>query len=174
MEDLRYPTGPLVYRESRSPEERRDAIAVIAATPERLRAAVAGLSDTQLDTPYRPGGWTVRQVVHHLADSHMNGYTRLKIALTEDDPTIRPFVETRWAELPDGRTAPIEMSLVLLERLHERWVQVLEAVPSEDWKRTYVHPETGPHTLDGLLSVYVWHGPHHVGHITSLRRREGW
>jgi DinB superfamily len=174
MQDLRYPIGPLVYRESLSPEERRTAIAAIAATPERLRAAVAGLSDPQLDTRYRPGGWTVRQVVHHLPDSHMNGYTRFKLALTEEEPTVRPLLEGSWGELPDGRTAPVELSLGLLERLHERWVLVLDAISPEQWKRTYVHPESGTHTLDGLLSVYSWHGPHHVAHITSLRQREGW
>jgi uncharacterized damage-inducible protein DinB len=174
MEDLRYPTGRLIYRESLSPAERRDAIAIIATTPEHLRAVVGGLSDAQLDTPYRPGGWTVRQVVHHVADSHLSGYTRFKLALTEYEPTVRPFEESRWAELPDGRTAPVELSLTLLERLHERWVRVLEAIAPEQWQRTYWHPESGKHTLDGLLSVYAWHGPHHVAHITSLRQRERW
>jgi uncharacterized damage-inducible protein DinB len=173
-EDLRYPTGHLVYPERPfTPEERRARIAVIAATPERLREAVAGLSEAQLDTPYRPGGWTVRQVVHHVPDSHANAYVRFKLALTEDEPAIRPYQEALWAQLPDS-AAPPELSLRLLEALHERWVRMLTALTPEQWARTYRHPESGVHTLDGLLAVYSWHGPHHVAHVTSLRRREGW
>jgi len=174
-EDLRYPTGDLVYPERPfTPEERRAGIATIAATPARLRAAVAGLSEAQLDTPYRPGGWTVRQVVHHVPDSHANAYIRFKLALTEDEPTIRPYAEGDWAELPEARTGPLSLSLNLLDALHERWVRMLEALTSEQWARTYRHPESGVHSLDGLLAVYAWHGPHHVAHITSLRRRQGW
>lgn len=172
--DLRYPIGPLVYREHLSARERRAAIDGIAATPEKLREAVSGLTDAQLDTPYRPGGWTVRQLVHHVPDSHLNAYTRFKLVLTEDEPTIRPFDEVRWAELPDSRRAAVELSLALLETLHERWVPVLEAASPEQWRRTFYHPESGAHTLDGLLSACAWHGPHHVAHITSLRHREGW
>jgi len=172
-DDLRYPIGRLVRPESLSPEERKKAIATIAATPGKLRAAVEGLSDAQLDTPYRPGGWTVRQVVHHVPDSHANAYVRFKLALTEDEPTIRPYLEDRWAKLPDS-AGPIEVSLDLLERLHERWVGVLAAITPEEWARTYRHPESGVHKLDALLATYAWHGPHHVAHITSLRQRHGW
>jgi len=173
MDDLRYPIGRLVRPESLTPEERRGAIATIAATPGNLRAAVAGLSEAQLDTPYRPDGWTVRQVVHHVPDSHMNAYVRFKLALTEDEPTIRPYMEERWARLPDS-SEPIATSLALLEVLHERWVKVLSAMSPEDWARTYRHPESGVHKLDALLATYAWHGPHHVAHITSLRQRQGW
>jgi uncharacterized damage-inducible protein DinB len=174
QEKLRYPTGRLVYPESLTPEERRAGIATIAATPERLRAAVAGLSEAQLDTPYRPGGWTVRQVVHHIPDSHMNAYIRFKLALTEEEPTIRGYDQTAWAELPASRTAPVEGSLDLLTSLHESWVRMLTAINPEDWARTYRHPESGTHKLDGLLAVYAWHGPHHTAQITSLRERQGW
>jgi hypothetical protein len=173
MEDLRYPIGPLVRPESLTPEERRAAIATLAATPGNLRAAVAGLSDAQLDTPYRPDGWTVRQVVHHVPDSHLNAYVRFKLALTEDEPAIRPYQEDRWARLPDSGS-PIAVSLALLESLHERWVQLLSAMTPEEWARTYRHPESGVHKLDALLAVYAWHGPHHVAHVTSLRQRQGW
>jgi uncharacterized damage-inducible protein DinB len=173
-EDLRYPTGRLVRPESMTAEERRAAIATIAATPSRLRAAVAGLSDAELDTPYRPEGWTVRQVVHHVPDSHLNAYIRFKLALTEDEPTIRPYMEDRWAQLPEASRAPVEVSLALLAALHERWVEALEAITEEQWARTYRHPESGAHRLDALLAVYAWHGPHHVAHITSLRERQGW
>jgi uncharacterized damage-inducible protein DinB len=174
MDDLRYPIGKPARPESMTPDERRAAISTIAATPERLRAAVAGLTEAQLDTPYRPGGWTVRQVVHHLPDSHSNAYLRFKLALTEDEPTIRLYQEDRWAALPEARTAPVEVSLALLTALHERWVRSLTGMAPEDWRRTYRHPETGVHTLDALLAIYAWHGPHHVAHITALRAREGW
>jgi hypothetical protein len=172
--DLRYPIGRLVYPKFLTPDERRQRIATLAATPEELRAAVAGLSPAQLDTPYRPGGWTVRQVVHHVPDSHMNAYIRFKLALTEDEPTVRPYNQTAWAELPEAKTAPVELSLALLSALHERWVRMLAAISPAEWERTYRHPDSGTHTLDGLLAVYAWHGPHHVAHITELRRREGW
>ncbi len=174
MDDLRYPTGRLVLPESLTAEERRAAIATIAATPGRLRAAVLGLTDAQLDTPYRPEGWTVRQVVHHVPDSHLNAYVRFKLALTEDEPTIRPYLEDRWARLPEASSGPVEVSLALLERLHERWVPALTAIPEEGWARTYRHPESGTHRLDALLAVYAWHGPHHVAHVTALRERQGW
>jgi hypothetical protein len=174
MDDLKYPTGRLVLPESMTAEERRAAIATIAATPGRLRAAVLGLIDAQLDTPYRPEGWTVRQVVHHVPDSHMNAYIRFKLALTEDEPTIRPYLEDRWARLPEASSGPVEGSLALLETLHERWVAALTLIPEEGWARTYRHPESGTHRLDALLAVYAWHGPHHVAHITALRERQGW
>ena len=147
----------------------------IAAAPVRMREAVRGLSEQQLDTPYRDGGWTVRQVVHHVPDSHLNAYCRLKLALTEDEPTIRPYDEATWAELEDSRSTPIEVSLTLLESLHARWVGLLRSLKDDDFRRTFRHPEHGGvQTLDWLVAMYSWHGRHHVGHITSLRERHGW
>ena len=147
----------------------------IAATPANMRAAVAGLSEEQLDTPYRDGGWTVRQVVHHVPDSHLNAYCRLKLALTEDEPMIRPYDESTWAKLEDSRLTPIEVSLTLLESLHARWMTLLRSMKPEDFRRTFRHPEhEGAPTLDWLVAMYSWHGRHHVGHITSLRERMGW
>jgi uncharacterized damage-inducible protein DinB len=174
LDDLRYPVGKYTRPERLSPEERRQAIDAIAAAPAALRAAVAGLADAQLDTPYRPGGWTVRQVVHHVPDSHANAYVRFKLGLTEDEPTIRPYEEARWAEQPEARSAPVEPSLAFLEALHGRWVLALRAIQPAEWERRLVNPETGRYTLDQLLALYAWHGRHHVGHITELRRREGW
>jgi uncharacterized damage-inducible protein DinB len=173
--DLRFPIGP--FRRPDAPLDaprRRRAIDAIAATPAQLRAAVKGLADAQLDTPYRPGGWTVRQVVHHVPDSHINAYVRFKLALTEDEPTIKPYEEARWAELADTRETPIETSLVLLERLHERWVAVLRSMSDKDFARRLRHPETGIQRLDQVLALYEWHGAHHVAHVTSLRERSGW
>jgi uncharacterized damage-inducible protein DinB len=135
---------------------------------------VKGLSAQQLDTPYREGGWTVRQVVHHVPDSHLNSYIRFKLALTEEDPTIRPYMEDRWAELPEAKTAPIELSLSLLEDLHKRWMLMLRAIQPAEWKRTFRHPEIGPMTLEKNLALYAWHGRHHVAHVTALRERMGW
>lgn len=146
----------------------------IARTPANLRSAVQGLSTKQLDTPYRPGGWTVRQVVHHLPDSHMNSYVRFKLALTEDEPTIKPYAEDRWAELSDTKATPIETSLTLLDSLHARWVALLRSLDSEQWKRNFRHPELGPVSLEKSLALYAWHGRHHVAHIRNLREREGW
>jgi hypothetical protein len=134
---------------------------------------VKGLSAQQLDTPYREGGWTVRQVVHHVPDSHLNSYIRFKLALTEEDPTIRPYMEDRWAELPEAKTAPIELSLSLLEDLHKRWMLMLRAIQPAEWKRTFRHPEIGPMTLEKNLALYAWHGRHHVAHVTALRERMG-
>jgi hypothetical protein len=139
-----------------------------------LRAAVLGLSEEQLDTPYRPGGWTVRQVVHHVPDSHMNAYVRFKLALTEEAPTIKPYAEARWAELPDTRLTPPEVSLTLLDNLHERWVNILRNMTPEDFERRLQHPEKGLLTLDAMLSLYSWHGRHHVAHVNGLRQRMGW
>ena len=173
--DLRFPIG--TFRRPAEPldeAQRRRAIDAIAATPANLRAAVAGLSDTQLDTPYRPGGWTVRQVAHHVVDSHINAYVRFKLALTEDEPTIKPYDEARWAELPDARETPIETSLVLLERLHDRWVRLLRAMSADDFGRRLRHPEMGLLRLDQVLALYEWHGKHHVAHVRSLRERMGW
>ena len=133
-----------------------------------------GLSQEKLNTPYRPGGWTVRQVVHHLPDSHLNSYVRFKLALTEDEPTIKPYYEDRWAELQEAKTAPIELSLALLDSLHKRWVLMLRSMKSEDWKRTFRHPDLGVVSLEKNVALYSWHGRHHVAHITSLRERMGW
>jgi uncharacterized damage-inducible protein DinB len=149
-------------------------IDAIAATPARLRAAVAGLSESQLDTPYREGGWTVRQVVHHLPDSHINSYVRFKLAITEHQPTIKTYEEAAWAETLEARTAPIDISLDLLDALHARWVLFLRSLSAEDFQRTLNHPEHGLMTVDALLALYAWHGPHHIAHITGLRARKGW
>jgi aminopeptidase C len=174
-EDLRYPIGQFRY-EGEPDQHRRDQwIEEIAATPANLRAVVAGLSPQQLDTPYRDKGWTVRQVVRHLPDSHLNAYTRIKLALTEDVPVIKPYEEARWAELPDGRAAPIELSLNLLESLHHRWVLLLRQLTPADFRRRFVHPEHGRSIeLQETLALYAWHGRHHVAHIASLRRRMAW
>lgn len=166
--DRRYPIGPWVSPGALDATRRTELIAQIEEAPARLRDAVRGLSDAQLDTPYREGGWTVRQVVHHLPDSHVNAYVRTKLALTEEEPVIRPYDEVAWANLPDGSGAPIEPSLALLDALHARWVLALRAAPESSFKRTYWHPVNGLFTLDELLSNYAWHGRHHVAHITSL------
>ena len=174
-EDLRDPIGAFEFTGASDPAARRDRISRIAAAPALLRSAVAGLSDSQLDTSYRPGGWTVRQVVHHVPDSHINGYTRFKLALTEGNPAIKPYQEALWAELSDGRVGPVAPSLDLLEMLHRRWLLVLEALVADDWSRGYVHPHQRRQiTLDEGLALYAWHGEHHAAHITSLRRRMGW
>jgi uncharacterized damage-inducible protein DinB len=172
--DLRYPVGRLERKSSLTSSERRAAIDAIAAAPPALRAAVKGLTDAQLDTPYRPEGWTVRQVVHHVADSHMNAYMRFRLALTESNPTIKPYDEAKWAELPDARTLPIGVSLDLLDRLHDRLVHLLRATKDADFQRTLQHPENGPMTMDSLLAVYAWHGRHHTAHVTGLRERMKW
>ncbi len=174
MEDLRFPTGRLRIQPELTDARRAELIDRIEATPAAVRKAVAGLDDARLDTPYRPGGWTVRQVVHHLPDSHMNAYIRFRWALTEDNPTIKTYTESAWAELPDARSAPVEPSLTLLESLHDRLVRLLRSFGPAEHHRPFVHPEVGPMTLDGLLQIYGWHGPHHTAHITSLRQREGW
>ena len=147
----------------------------IAAAPAALRSAVSGLTPGQLGTPYRPGGWTVAQVVHHVPESHMQAYGRFKLALTEDQPTVKPYDEAKWAELPDVTRTPVEVSLTLLEALHKRWVTLIRALTPEDFKRSYVHPEyKRTYTLETVLAMYAWHGQHHVAHITSLRSRNGW
>jgi uncharacterized damage-inducible protein DinB len=174
MEDLRFPIGRFQRPSSLSPQLRRDAIDSIAAAPARLRTAVSGLNASQLDTPYRAEGWTVRQVVHHVPDSHMNALTRFKLALTEDVPTIKPYDEAAWAKLEDVRSTPVETSLSLLDALHDRWVRILNAMSESDFSRQLRHPENGPMTLDQMLALYEWHGRHHVGHIISLRARSGW
>jgi uncharacterized damage-inducible protein DinB len=171
--DLRYPIGPFETPGSSTNADRAARLANIAALPDALRGAVRGLTEAQLDTPYRPGGWTVRQLVHHVADSHINAYCRIKLALTEDDPTIRPYDEKRWAELPDARL-PVDVSLALLDAIHARWSAVLAALTPAEFARPMQHPETGGHTVDSMVALYDWHGRHHTAHITALRAREGW
>ena len=153
---------------------RRRSIDIIRGTPSALRAAVRGLSESQLDTPYREGGWSLRQVVHHVPESHMNAYIRFKLALTEDNPTIKPYNEDAWSKLGDVPRAPVETSLALLDALHERWVTLLDTLDAADFERPLVHPEIGAIALDRLLQMYAWHGPHHVAHVTALRARKGW
>ena len=172
--DPRFPTGPFTFDPDVTPEKQRTAIAAIRDTPAALRAAVRGLTEAQVNTPYRDGGWTVRQVVHHVPESHMNAFTRFKLALTEDSPTIKTYEEDRWARLGDVERAPIETSLALLDALHERWVILLDVMTAAEFARPLVHPVSGAMTLDRMLQLYAWHGPHHVAHITSLRAREGW
>jgi uncharacterized damage-inducible protein DinB len=172
--DLRYPVGPFDFAGTLSNEQRNTLIDQIAATPEKMRAAVNGLSEEQLNTPYRPEGWTVRQVVHHVPESHMNSYLRFKLAVTEEEPTIKPYFEDRWARLDDANQAPIELSLDLLEALHGRWTWFLRSLTETDFQRTFRHPELGTVCLDKNLALYAWHGRHHVAHITSLRERMGW
>ncbi len=174
MEDLRYPVGEFRFPESVSAQELGLFIDQIAEAPGRMRGAIAGLSDSQLDTPYRPGGWTVRQLAHHVPDSHINSYMRFRLALTEEEPVIKPYKEKRWAELPDARSMPVEPSLVLLESLHARWVPLLRSLSSVDWKRSFRHPELGLVSLEKNAALYAWHGRHHVAHITALRERMGW
>jgi len=171
--DLRYPIGKFQRPEAVTPELRTGWIDTIAAAPARYRDAVRGLSDAQLDTPYRPDGWTVRQVIHHVADSHMNSFIRFRLALTEDTPTIKPYDEQRWALLKDAGE-PVEVSLQLIESLHHRWVVMLRGLEAADFSRTLRHPEIGVIDLDFLLPLYAWHSRHHEAHITALRDRSGW
>jgi uncharacterized damage-inducible protein DinB len=172
--DPRYPIGKFAMPAQVTLERRQSAIEEIASTPAKLRAAVKGLSNSQLDTPYREGGWTVRQVVHHVPDSHLNAYVRLKLALTEDKPTIKPYNEAAWAELADAKSAPIESSQTLLDSVHERWDLLWRSLKPEDFGRVLVHPEHGERTVDWLVFVYEWHGRHHTAHITELRKQKGW
>ena len=174
MSDLQYPIGKFHFAGPLTDDQRRSAVNEIANAPANLRLAVKDLSEAQLDTPYRPGGWTVRQVVHHVPDSHMNAYVRFKLALTEDEPTIKPYEQQLWADLPDTKSTPAEVSLALLDSLHERWVQLLQSFTASDWKRTFRHPELGIVSLERNLALYAWHGRHHIAHITTLRDREGW
>ena len=172
--DLRYPIGEFKYESPLTDDERQTCISAIEETPARMRAAVAGLEQKQLDTPYRPEGWTVRQVVHHVPESHLISYTRFKHALTEDEPTIKPYFEDRWAKLDDASQAPIALSLDLLDAVHGRWIWLLRSLKPEDFQRAYRHPDLGLVDLDKALALYAWHGPHHVAQITSLRERMGW
>jgi len=173
MIDPRYPVGKFAWPETISRKELDSAIAEIGALPEQLRAAVNGLSAEQLDTPYREGGWTIRQVVHHVPDSHMNSYVRFKLALTEHEPVIKPYDEAAWARLADSN-APVEPSLQLLEALHGRWVTLMRAMSHEDWLRSFTHPERGPMRLDITAALYAWHSRHHLAHVTRVRERRGW
>ena len=172
--DIRYPIGKFSWTAAVTPQQRATAIDDIAQLPERMRAAIAGLNDSQLDTPYRDGGWTARQVVHHVPDSHVNSYIRLKFALTENEPTIKPYDEVVWANLVDAKSGPVAPSLNLLEGLHYRWVMLLRTLSDVDFRRKFVHPEIGVVTLDQHTAQYAWHGKHHVAHILALRERNGW
>jgi hypothetical protein len=172
--DPRYPIGKCAVPDSITPQLLHTYISTLAALPENLRAAVDGLSRVQIDTPYREGGWTVRQLVHHIADSHVNAYCRTREALTGDWPEMKPYDENLWANLPDARTLPVEISLELLEPLHRRWVALFESLQPEDWQRGYSHPETGRTTLARQACMYAWHSHHHVAHITQLRKSRGW
>ena len=172
--DPRYPIGKFQQPLEVTPQLRQQAIAIISQAPAQLRLAASELSATQLDTPYREGGWTVRQLVHHVPDSHLNAYIRLRLALTEEQPMIKPYEENLWAQLPDAKTAPIEISLALLDALHDRWVRLWRSLTADQFGRVFVHPEHGPRTVDWLLFLYAWHGRHHVAHITELRKQRSW
>lgn len=175
MTDLRYPVGEFAVTGETTPSRLEGWIAEITEAPARLRAAVHGLTNEQFDTPYRPEGWTVRQVVHHIPDSHLNAYVRFKLALTEDNPTIKPYEEALWADLADTKGTQVGVSLMLLEALHRRWIVLLKSLTAEQWSRTYFHPQQQKTMrLDHVLALYAWHGKHHVGHITGLRERMAW
>ena len=173
VEDLRYPIGKFDSNIDITPEIRQQFIETIIELPKKIREAINNLSDTQLDTPYRPEGWTVRQLVHHIADSHLNSFCRFKLALTEDFPTIRPYYEDRWALLADSRL-PVEDSLKIIEGVHSRWTSLLNSMTDEDFQRKLNHPESGEWTIEKFLALYDWHSRHHTAHINSLRQRNGW
>lgn len=172
--DLRYPIGRAPQAGSHTAVEREVAIQNVSRLPQQLGSPVAEWPDAKLDTPYRPDGWTVRQLVHHVADSHMNAYVRVRLALTEDWPTIVPYDEALWAKLADASTAPVAVSLELLQALHIRWVQLWRSLDREQWERGYLHPQNGRTTLEQTLMIYDWHGRHHVAHVTGLAARMGW
>jgi uncharacterized damage-inducible protein DinB len=174
MSDLRYPIGRFTPDEKSTSETRARHIGEIAAQPSRLRQAASGLSQQQLNTPYREGGWTLRQVIHHVPDSHLNAYIRCKLALTENTPTIKPYDEAAWARLKDSELTPIDVSLSLFDAIHARWVTLLRTLQPEDFLRQFNHPEAGTRTVDWLVALYAWHGNHHVAHITSLREQMKW
>ncbi|HEX8637242.1 MAG TPA: bacillithiol transferase BstA [Pyrinomonadaceae bacterium] len=171
--DLRFPIGKFAAPSEITPETRVRFIQTIKDLPQKLSDSIESLNEEQLDTPYRPGGWTVRQTVHHVADSHLNSFCRFKLALTEENPTIRPYWEDRWAQLADSRM-PIEVSMKIVEGLHARWTNLLEAMSDEEFQRKLIHPETGEWTLEKMLALYEWHSRHHTAHITNLRTRSGW
>ena len=172
--DLKYPIGKFQWEDGLSEGRRRELIGQIAETPAKVRAAVAGFSERQFDTPYREGGWTVRQLVHHIADSHLNAYVRFKLTMTEDEPTIKTYEQQKWAETADSLTVPAEVSLGLIEGIHARWTTLLQSLSATDFARKFNHPEHGKMTLERLLGLYAWHGRHHTAHITGLRERMGW
>ena len=172
--DPSYPIGKFEMPKQITPALRQKAIDEIASTPEKMRAAVKGLNDAQLDTPYREGGWTVRQLVHHVPDSHLNAYVRLKLALTEDKPTIKPYDQDAWSKLADSKSTPIDVSLALLSSVHDRWDRIWRSLKPEHFARPLIHPESGERTVDWLLFLYAWHGKHHTAHITELRKKKGW
>jgi uncharacterized damage-inducible protein DinB len=174
IQQMRYPIGRFAPPPAFTPASRRQFLGELAACPGEVRRATTGLSAAQLDTPYREHGWTVRQVVHHLPDSHLNAYLRHKLAATEEQPAIKLYKEALWAELPEAKSGDIELSLALLAALHARWVAFLEALPEESFGRTFVHPDLGPVELDKSVAMYAWHGRHHVAQIDALRRRSGW
>ena len=173
-EKLRYPIGKFTPQESYTTDEINALIARIESLPGRIESLVKNFNAAKFDTSYREDGWTARQVLHHIPDSHMNAYIRFKLALTEDEPTIRPYMEDRWAELPESKQAPIDVSLALLDSLHQRWTLVLRNISDADWKRTFRHPELGTLSLEKNLALYAWHGRHHVAHVTTLREKVGW
>jgi uncharacterized damage-inducible protein DinB len=172
-EDLSFPIGKYEKVREITPEQRKQFIREIAELPNNLREMVKNMSEEQIDLPYRPAGWTVRQVVHHVGDSHLNSFIRFKLALTEKNPTIRPYAEDLWAETAEYKM-PVDVSLNLIDSIHRRWVALLESMSDEDFARTLNHPETGVWTLENLLGMYVWHGKHHTAHINNLKKRNGW
>ncbi|MBP6335636.1 MAG: putative metal-dependent hydrolase [Bacteroidia bacterium] len=175
LDQLRFPIGKFTLPENYSDENFSKWMTSMETLPDRLRAAVKNLDDAQLDTPYRPGGWTLRQVVHHLVDSHINSYCRFKLSLTEEVPVIRPYFEERWAELGDAKSGPIEMSLKLLDALHARLVYFMKEMKAPDWERKFFHPETNKeYQLKTILAIYAWHSEHHLNHILQLKKRSGW
>jgi hypothetical protein len=174
MSDPRYPIGKFKFDGPTNQAQRNELIDQIEQAPAALRAAIKNLSPQQIETPYRDGGWTIRQVVHHLPESHMNGYIRFKLALTEDNPTIKPYMEDRWAQTGEVASLPLEVSLGMLEALHQRWVRLLRTLQPEDWKRTFQHPELGSVSLEKYLALQAWHGRHHVAHVTELRKSMKW
>jgi DinB superfamily len=175
LQNLRYPIGPFVVPSALTPEVISGCIATLGEFPGRLEREVAGLDDPQLDTTYRPGGWTIRQVVHHVADSHLNSYVRFRLALTEENPAIRPYFEDRWAELVDAKTMPVEISVQLLKGLHARWTTLLNSLSADQLKRTLIHPErTEAIVLDEYVAEYAWHCRHHLAHITTAKKTHGW
>lgn len=171
--DPAYPIGKFERPAASTAADRESRMANLASLPANIRGALRGLTAAQLDTPYRPGGWTVRQVVHHLADSHLNGYTRVKLALTEANPVIKPYDEKAWAALPDS-AMPIEVSLGILDGVHARLDTILRSLTPEQWARPFLHPAGGPQTIDIWAALYSWHGRHHTAHVTALRERERW
>src|SRR6266702_6262094 len=174
MTDPRYPIGKFHFEGPPSQDQRTKLIAEIEQAPAALRAAVKDLSTQQLDTPYREGGWTVRQVIHHLPDSHINAYIRLRLALTEEQPTVKPYDENLWAQLPDAKAGPVDVSFALLDSLHDRWVRLWRSLTADQFGRVLVHPDHGPLTVDWLLFQYAWHCRHHIAHITDLRKQKSW